>query len=398
MFGLSTSPEATTIILAAVLLLLFVVLFFLWVRLRGKSKPRTRYAEALNALLEGDDETALRELRQTVQAEPANRDAYFRLGNLLRKRGAVERALRIHRDLDVGTFLRHKLTREEKFRVREAIADDLLAARRPEEALRVLAELLDQQKENVKIRAKMLGLYERRSEWDEAYRLFREGLKVRKELDPVRLARYRAFCGTALLEGGDRERAKIVYLEALKLHAECPEALYRLGTLCYEDEELTQAISYWESFHKVAPEQAHLTFERLERALFEMGNLNRVEEMYRAILDKEPGETRTLLALSAFYSRRGEEEEAIGLVRRAVEKKPASAAARTRLALLLCETGAPDRVVEDLAGFLKENPAPDSPHTCSNCGHEARDPFWRCPQCLKWNTAFSRSGPSSRSS
>jgi len=118
------------------------ILFFVLKKLSRKKPAESRYVEALSALLAGDEEKALADLRQTVQAEQSNIDAYLRLGNLLRKRGAVNRALRIHRDLDVGTFFRRKLTAAEKFRIREAIADDLLAARRPDEALATLDELL----------------------------------------------------------------------------------------------------------------------------------------------------------------------------------------------------------------------------------------------------------------
>ncbi|MFH1680993.1 MAG: tetratricopeptide repeat protein, partial [Candidatus Eisenbacteria bacterium] len=352
---------------------------------RRRPAPRPRYVEALNALLEGDEETALRELRQTVQVDPTNTDAYLRLGNLLRKRGALDRALRIHRDLDVGTILRRKLSAEEKARVREAIADDLLAARRTEEALQVLGNLLSHDKGNSRIRSKMVAIHERRSEWDEAYELFREGMKVRKEKAPEKLARYRAICGTSVLQAGDAERAKEVFLEALKVHPDCPEALYRLGAIAFEAGEMEEAIGHWERFHRVASEQAYLTFDRLEQALFETGNLNRMEEVYENLLGRTPDNMPALLALSDFYSRRGEDDKAIDLAQRAVESDSLSSAARSRLFLLLGESRPPERAVREIVGFVKENPIPLPPLKCPRCGFPGEEPFWRCPQCLTWN-------------
>jgi len=376
-------------------LVVAVVVVIVWSRKARRKPSRSRYVEALNALLEGDEETALRELRQTVQVETGNADAYLRLGNLLRKRGAIDRALRIHRDLDVGTFFRRPVSPEERFRIREAIADDLLAARRTDEALQVLGELLKSDKLNDRIRSKMIGIHERRSEWDEAFELFREGLRARKEKAPEKLARYRAFCGTALLEAGEKEQAKKAFLEALKLDANTPEALYRLGSMYYEVEDLTEAIVYWERFHRAAPDQAHVTFERFERALFETGNLNRMMEVYETILAAHPREERTLLALSTFHHRRGETDKAIELAQRAVESNPSSAAARNRLTLLLCESDDPKEAAAFLSRFLKDHLPPAAPIVCSNCGSQAAEPFWRCPQCLKWNTAFESSRPSS---
>ena len=385
-------------------ILLFLALVFLaaiggfayWVLRRRRPAPRPRYVEALNALLEGDDDTALRELRQTVQVDPTNTDAYLRLGNLLRKKGALDRALRIHRDLDVGTILRRKVTPEERFRIREAIADDLLASRRTEEALQVLSNLLAQDKENERIRSKMVAIQERQSEWDEAFELFREGLRVRKEKAANKLARYRALCGASLLKAGETEKAKRVFAEALEIDPDCPEALYRLGELAFDAGEMEDAIAHWERFQRTSPGLAFLTYRRLEHALYEAGNLNRIEEVYNSVLSRVPNDLPTLLALSDFYSRRGEDGKAIDTGRRAVESHPSSSAARSRLVSLLCETRAPERAVQEIAGFLKENPAPVPPIACSRCGFQTDEPFWRCPQCLTWNTASL--GPASSSS
>lgn len=389
MMGSLDSVTSESIVAAAVVLLALVGGVFLAVRYRRKPELRSRYVEALNALLEGDDETALRELRQTVQAEPTNIDAYLRLGNLFRKKGAWERALRIHRDMDVGTFFRKKLSPDEKRRIREAIADDLLAARRTEEALGVLQGLLVKDKENHKLRGKIMTIHERRGEWEQAFELYREGLKQRKEQSNEKLARYRAFGAATLLEGGKRDEARNGFLEALKLHDANPAALYRLGEFVYDEGELDQSVLYWERFHQAAPKLAWLTYERLETALYETGNLNRVEEMYRAVLDKAPMDVPTLLALSAFHARRGEDDHAIDLLRRAVEGNPASARARTRFALLVGETLSPEQAASSIVDFFKKNPVPAGSLGCDRCGYRSEGPFWRCPQCLTWNTLVS---------
>ncbi|MFH1277031.1 MAG: tetratricopeptide repeat protein [Candidatus Eisenbacteria bacterium] len=389
------SSSISAILVPAVILLLLIGVVLVVLRLRRSPEPRSRYVEALNALLEGDDEAALRDLRQTVQTEPTNTDAYLRLGNLLRKRGHWERALRIHRDLDVETFFRKKLSPEEKRRIREAIADDLLAARRTDEALGVLGDLLGRNKENRKIRAKMISIHERSGHWDKAYELYKEGLKLQKEHSKERLARYRSFCGASYLESGNTEYAKQVFLETLRLDEDNQEALYRLGEIYFDGAELDQAILYWERFHMAAPEHAWMTYERFETALYETGNLNHMEEVYSAVLAKAPSEVRTLLALSTFHARRGEDEKAIGLARRAVEGNLSSAAARSRFAVLVGETRPPEEAVEEIVGFLKKNPPPAGAPACSRCGYRSEGAFWRCPQCLMWNTLVSDPPPSS---
>lgn len=380
--------------IAGAILVIAGIIVLQWRRSRQGAGPQSRYAEALNALLEGNDEAALKELRQTVQAERTNIDAYLRLGNLLRKRGAVERALRIHMDLDVATFFRRKLTKAERFRIREAIADDYMAARRAGDALHVLDSLLDLDKTNRRIRSKMVAIHERQSDWDKAFDLYEEGFKIRKEKAPEIVARYCASCGVSILKEKGREEAVDAFQQALRLDPKCPEALYRLGEDAFNLKNYKETLLYWEQFHAAVPAQAYLTFERFEAALFETGNLNRVEEVYQSILSRAPREERTLLTLSMFYARRGETDKAVDLLKKAVVNNPASAAARNSLALLHCETGEPEVALKELGEFLKDNPPPQNAYTCSNCGYQAEGPFWRCPQCLKWNTMFSRSASS----
>lgn len=363
------------------------ILFFVLKKLSRKKSAESRYVEALSALLAGDEEKALADLRQTVQAEQSNIDAYLRLGNLLRKRGAVNRALRIHRDLDVGTFFRRKLTAAEKFRIREAIADDLLAARRPDEALATLDELLRREKTNRRIRRKMVALHERRSEWERAFELYRDGFKVRKESAPDRVARYRAFCGASLLAAGDRAGATRVFQDALKIDPSSPEALYRLGALRLDEGNADDAVGLWKRFHQTCPLQAWLTFDRLEGALFETGDLNQVERIYNAILDDEPDEERTMIALSKFYMRKGDSEEALRLARRVAEKHPLSLEAQEHYLLLVTRADGEGDRMETIRKYLESRRRGAVDHVCSRCGHSSPDPFWRCPKCLDWNTS-----------
>jgi len=368
------------------------VLYLVIRRSFRRKAPESRYVEALSALLGGDEEKALADLRQTVQVEQSNIDAYLRLGNLLRKRGAVNRALRIHRDLDVGTFFRRKLTAQEKFRIREAIADDLLAARRPDEALAVLSELLKREKMNVRIRQKMVAVYERRSEWERAFELYREGFKVRKESAPDRIARYRAFCAASLLSSGDAKRAAQMFLDALKIDPSSPEALYRLGALSLEEGNAGEAVGLWKRFHQASPSQAWLTFDRLESALFETGDLNQVEGIYKAILDDEPDDERTMIALSTFYMRKGDSEEALRVARRAAERHSRSMDAQEHYLLLLARSEDGAGGAEEVRNYLESRGRARVNHVCSRCGHSSPDPFWRCPKCLDWYTSKPVSG------
>ena len=115
----------------AILLVAFVLAgLFAARRLRGPKAPARQppYLIALAALADGDEETAFKEFRNAVRLDSSNVDAYLRLGDLLRKRGDLERALQLHRELT----LRRGLDADSEARVQESLckaaaasADDL---------------------------------------------------------------------------------------------------------------------------------------------------------------------------------------------------------------------------------------------------------------------------------
>src|SRR3990172_614675 len=65
---------------------------------RASQAPRM-YLEALRAIVDGDDHTAFERLKAVVTEDSNYLDAYLKLGDLLRRRGRHDRAIRVHEDL-----------------------------------------------------------------------------------------------------------------------------------------------------------------------------------------------------------------------------------------------------------------------------------------------------------
>jgi len=85
---------------------------------------------ALAGLIDGDEETAFREFKNAVRLDSTNVDAYLRLGDLLRKRGDIDRAFQLHRELTT----RRGLDPDTEARIQQALCRDLIALSRWERA------------------------------------------------------------------------------------------------------------------------------------------------------------------------------------------------------------------------------------------------------------------------
>ena len=88
-----------------IIALAIIVFFYLQRRERRKLTVQAPYTEALHALLSGDKNRAMQRLRETVQGDTNNIDAYLRLGDLHFDLGDSARGLKIHRMLTLRVDL-----------------------------------------------------------------------------------------------------------------------------------------------------------------------------------------------------------------------------------------------------------------------------------------------------
>jgi lipopolysaccharide assembly protein B len=82
------------------------------------------YFKGLNLLLNEQQDKAIDAFIEAVQQDPDTSDLHFALGNLFRRRGEYERAVRVHQHL----LARGDLNAAERDRARYAMAQDFLKA------------------------------------------------------------------------------------------------------------------------------------------------------------------------------------------------------------------------------------------------------------------------------
>jgi lipopolysaccharide biosynthesis regulator YciM len=105
-------------------------------RIENRQAPKA-YFKGLNFLLNEQQDQAIDAFIEAVQNDPDTSELHFALGNLFRRRGEYERAVRVHEHL----MSRGDLTQPERDRAQHALALDFLKAGlldRAEAALRKL--------------------------------------------------------------------------------------------------------------------------------------------------------------------------------------------------------------------------------------------------------------------
>ena len=180
-------------------------------RTANRSAPKA-YFMGLNYLLNEQQDEAIDAFIEAVQKDPDTSELHFALGNLFRRRGEYERAVRVHRHL----LSRTDLSIADRDRAQHALAQDFLKAGlldHAEEALRALKGSTYE----ARAQLALLGIYERSRDWVPAG----EAARALESTGQQDLTRQRAhyLCERALEahKQGQPEQAQELLLQAMQI-------------------------------------------------------------------------------------------------------------------------------------------------------------------------------------
>ncbi|MDN3920194.1 lipopolysaccharide assembly protein LapB [Roseateles violae] len=336
------------------------------------------YFKGLNLLLNEQQDKAIDAFIEAVQNDPDTSELHFALGNLFRRRGEYERAVRVHQHL----LARGDLPRAERDRAQHALAQDFFKAGLFDRAEEAYAALRGTAFEN-EAQLALLSLYERSRDWRKAVEVARALEQGGTGSFASRIAHY--LCELAL-EAQARQRdeeAQQLLAEARKVAPQAARAHVLAGQMLARNQQPEQAMAAYSELLALNPEAFNLIAgDYAEAAL--------------ATASPELAQ-RALTTLAARYQR----APAMPLLQAIARLQPEPAQQRQRLARHLREhptlsaargllqiSGA--RLGEDeaplVAGALDRAVRPLLRYRCAACGFEAAHYFWQCPGCLNWDT------------
>lgn len=334
-----------------------------------KSSPKAYY-KGLNLLLNEQQDKAIDAFIEAVQGDADTTELHFALGNLFRRRGEFERAVRVHQHL----MQRADLSALERERAQNALAQDYLKAGlfdRAEQAYQALAGTPF----DTEARLALLQLHERSRDWraaaDDAARLEAAGTGSFAS----RIAHH--WCELALEadERSDADTAQAAIARASEVAPGSPRPWVLAGQRLARAGRHAEAFTAWTelrqrhpgAFILVADDYAHsaLAADQAGEALSALQALYAQQaslDLLRAIdtLDTDPARRRERHA--AHLAQQPTLSAAAAVLRDAPE--PAQGV-----------IGAIERATQALQRYR-----------CAACGFEAQHYFWQCPGCLSWDS------------
>ena len=342
-------------------------------RIENRQAPKA-YFKGLNFLLNEQQDQAIDAFIEAVQNDPDTSELHFALGNLFRRRGEYERAVRVHEHL----MSRGDLTQPERDRAQHALALDFLKAGlldRAEAALRKLEGTPFEEE----ARLALLSIYERSRDWGNATEIAgRLGHSGHGNFS-TRQAHYLCEQATASASAGDTGKALNTLTAAVAMAPQSARPLIDLAKLQNQLGQNQDALRTLLKLEKTAP-------QALPLAAGLMANIaqgNGQQQAMLKLLETSYAQTPSIDIIEAIVKLEPEPLVARRWYVKHLEREASLVAAGKWLAGEKLEDERHHALVQRA---MDQATKPLMRYRCAACGFEATQHFWHCPGCQAWDS------------
>lgn len=338
------------------------------------------YVQGVQDLFSHQPDQAVACFMRMLELEPKTVEPHFAIANVFRRRGEVDRAIRIHQNL-IG---RSSLDDDVRCRALEALADDYLVAGLLDRAESVARNLLESHPDSRQGLEVLLHVYELEKEWEQAIAVARSK-PARAIVSRDVLAQYYCELAEQLQAQGDVSAARRTLREAFSCRPRFPRAELILGDIERAAGNTRQAMRAYQRLIKHAP---HLLSEAMVPLLAcydRIGSGAKELDALRATVLDQQAITPVLLLAEALRHQSGD-DAAAELVRDFIERTPSLRGIVYLLGLEMSHSFTETADGATIKSALERLASATKTYRCSRCGFSARQIHWQCPSCRRWDS------------
>ena len=346
-------------------------------RIENHQAPKA-YFKGLNFLLNEQQDQAIDAFIEAVQNDPDTSELHFALGNLFRRRGEYERAVRVHEHL----LSRGDLSLADRQRAQHALALDYLRAGLLDRAEAALLKL-DGTPFEAQARLALLANYERSRDWPQAAQIAQKLENASHGSFAPRLAHYLCEQATDCVAKQDTEQARSLLQTAIDTAPAAARPRIDLAALLEREGKPEAAYSALAGALKSSPSAIPLIAGPLAKTAVTCGHSLEALELLKADYDLSPSldVLDAIVALEATIT--GPSPTARDWYVRHLEREPSLVAAAKWIAGEKLEH---EQFHPQVQRALDQAVKPLTRYRCAACGFEARQHFWQCPGCQAWDS------------
>lgn len=361
-----------------------------WLAKREKPKPtltarnslKKEYFQGLNFLVNDQTDQALEVFMRMMELDDDTVETHLALGSLFRRRGEVDRALRIHQNL----IARPQLSRALRQQATLELAKDYGTAGLYDRAENLLSELLTQNAHVEQALSRLAQIYEQQKDWAQAIGIARRQASFSGESQASLIAHY--YCEQADLanEKNDLRASRTLWRKALSTDPKSIRAALALAEKAVEGRDARSALRYLHKALQSNIEYTPVVLPLLAECYLQLQNPDGLRNELESLSSRYNG-VSPLLPLLKLAQQSNDQQTLDHILTHFIDSQPRLAST----ARLIVELGASDTTNAPLFEALKTGVTNKTNFQCKQCGYNAKLLHWNCPSCRSWDTVLPQS-------
>jgi lipopolysaccharide biosynthesis regulator YciM len=340
------------------------------------------YFRGLNLLLNEQTEKALEIFVEIAQVDSDTFEVQLALGSLFRRRGEVDKAIRLHENL----YARPLLSVEQRLQALEELGEDFMRAGLLDRAESLYQQMLEVEPRSVAALNKLIEIFEQENEWQQAIGMAQRLSAAAAGPTHVRIAHYHCELAERALLVQDQTvmQEQLQAARAVDQRGPRTELIAAQAALAADDS--VAAVNALARAAEMDPDFIPELLPYLQRALDRPDSADAARKVLQRWVELDRGVSAALAEGELLRRTTGAAAEREFLTAR-LRVRPSVRVLKRMLEMdlpdqELCASPTLSLSVQVIRGYLERKPT----YRCVHCGFSGRTLHWQCPSCKTWGS------------
>ena len=360
-------------------------------RYRGSSRNRQKalsssYFRGLNYLLNEQPDKAIEVFLAIAEINRDTVETHLALGNLFRRRGEMDKAIRFHKHI----ITRPSLTNEQRSQALLELGEDYMRAGLLDRAERLFSELLDHDPRAEVPTRQLLDIYQQEKDWEKAIDKARHlhGDNVDRQ---SLIAQFYCEMASQELKAGNFDKVSQLLRQARHHDSRNPRARLLQGELAWRQQDWETAARHYREACEMDSDCAIQVLDRIVECHERVNALGDLQQWLTKLTERS-NLTTPVLTLARIKAEE-DIQSAVDYLLEQLSQRPTVRGLEYLMDLLNRQGVSLDQVGPELIRDLMQRLLEGQPrYRCQHCGFSGTSYHWLCPSCRRWNTTRAITG------
>lgn len=364
------------------------IAWLLGYRARPKEEPPRKmniprdYLIGLNFLINEETDKAVDIFIKMLEVDSDTVETHLAVGKLFRRRGEVDRAIRIHQNLIARPQLERIYREQSLFE----LGQDYLSAGMLDRAERIFLEIVSTKSNSAQALQTLIDIYQQGKDWNNAIQMATKYESVTRQNMQPTIAHYYCELADAEYSKKQHDRAKEYLDKAMSADKTCARASLTQAKILMDQGDYKNALRNLKKIKDQNPDYLSEAIDLLASCYEKLDEEEKLVIYLKQLLDEYPRVPVVLILAERIRKRKGD-KVAASFVADYVRRYPSLRGLYIFINIYI--SNAEGRAREDLQilqNLMKNLLANKPEYQCNSCGFSGKFLHWQCPGCKQWST------------